>query len=106
MYNDNDNAKHNDWTNYETWRVQSDMLQGHIPADFTAIADMGETCVSVRHLAGVLQDFCVERMELDADGLALNYALAFFDRVNWYELAEHMIEFAESPRFLLGTTTR
>ncbi|HCB50650.1 MAG TPA: hypothetical protein DEP47_14315 [Chloroflexi bacterium] len=28
----------------------------------------------------------------DASGLALDYALAFLDEVNWREIAEHMID--------------
>ena len=86
-----DNSKYNGWTNYETWRVQLEMLDGQTLEDFGMVPEEGETCVSVRQLAGVLQDSCAELIELDAAGLALGYALAFLDRVNWYELAEHMV---------------
>ena len=102
----NDNSTYNGWTNYETWRVQLEMLDGQTCEDFGMVPEEGETCVGVRQLAGVLQDSCEERMEMNAAGLALDYALSFLNRVNWYELAEHMIEDAESPFHLLGGTTR
>ena len=92
----NDTNTYNGWTNYETWRVQLEMLDGQTLEDFGMVSEEGETCVGVRQLAGVLQDSCAELIELDAAGLALGYALAFLDRVNWYELAEHMIEDAET----------
>ena len=92
----NDNSKYNGWTNYATWRVQLEMLDGQTLEDFGMIPEEGETCVGVRQLAGVLQDSCEELIATDAKGLALDYALSFLDRVNWYELAEHMIEDAET----------
>ena len=87
---------YNGWTNYETWRVQLEMLDGQTLEDFGMVPEEGETCVGVWKLAGVLQDSCVERIELDAAGLALGYALAFLDGVNWSELACQMIEDAET----------
>jgi hypothetical protein len=95
---------YNGWTNYATWRVQLEMLDGQTCEDFGMVPEEGETCVGVRQLAGVLQDSCAELIELDAAGLALGYALAFLDGVNWYELAEHMIEDAETST--TRTTTR
>ena len=92
----NDTATYQGWTNYATWRVQLEMLDGQTLEDFGMVPEEGETCVGVRQLAGVLQDSCAEHIELDAAGLALGYALAFLDKVNWYELAEHMIEDAEA----------
>lgn len=90
-----DTSKYNGWTNYETWRVQLEMLDGQTLEDFGMLPEEGETCVGVWQLAGVLEDSCAERIELDAADLALGYALAFLNRVNWRELAEHMIENAE-----------
>ena len=92
----NDNSKYNGWTNYETWRVQLEMLDGHKCEDFGMVPEEGETCVGVWKLAGVLQDSCIERIELDAAGLALGYALAFLNGVNWSELACQMVEDAET----------
>jgi len=92
----NDNSTYNGWTNYETWRVQLEMVDGHTLEDFGMVPDEGETVVGVRELASVLEESCAELMEMDAAGLALDYALSFLNRVNWYELAEHMIENAEA----------
>jgi len=78
-------TKHNGWTNYATWRVNLEMFDGQ-PLD-TISGD------SDPHDVGQdLRDTALEYMGGQASGLALDYAEAFLDDVNWYEIAEHMIE--------------
>jgi hypothetical protein len=93
----NDNSKYNGWTNYETWRIQLEMLDGQTCEDFGMLPEEGETCVGVRDLAGVLEESCFEVITEDTkEGLGRDLAFALLSHVNWYELAEHMIEEAET----------
>lgn len=74
---------YNGWTNYATWRVRLEMFDydGASDNDLDAY-DLGQ---SLREMA--------EEMILEqAEGLAESYALAFLADVNWYEIAERMIE--------------
>ena len=77
--------KYNGWTNYATWRVNLEMFDGQpaewIDADTDAYA-LGQT----------LRDTALEYMVEQASGSALDYAEAFLADVNWYEIAEHMLE--------------
>lgn len=77
-------SKYNGWTNYETWRVNLEMFDGYDGAsdnDLDAY-DLGQS----------LRDIALETIGEEATGLALDYAEAFLANVNWYEIAQHMIE--------------
>lgn len=91
-----DNSKFNGWTNYETWRVQLEMLDGQTLEDFGMLPEEGETIADIVYLADCLETFCRESIEMDATGLARGFALAFLRAVNWRELAEHMVADAET----------
>ena len=72
---------YNGWTNYATWRINLEML------------DTYETPTRCAHdLSRELKEYCEGFIdETTPDGLAKDYALAFMDDVNWYEIAEHII---------------
>jgi hypothetical protein len=75
---------YNGWTNYATWRVRLEMFDGYDGAsdnDLDAY-DLGQS----------LREMALETVAAQASGLALDYAEAFLADVNWYEIAEHMIE--------------
>jgi hypothetical protein len=72
------NEKYNGWTNYATWRINLEVFDG---ADWWENAS-AEFC----------KDLVEEQIELDAKGIALDYALAFISDVNWEEIAEHLKE--------------
>lgn len=76
---------YNGWTNYATWRVNLEMFDSQ-PADI--ITDN----TNAYGLGEYLRELALEYMEQDASGLALDYAEAFLSEVNWYEIAEHMLE--------------
>ena len=80
----NDNT-YNGWTNYETWRVNLEMFDGH-PVDW--IDEDADTY----DLGQSLRDLALEYMAEEAKGLALDYAEAFLANVNWYQIAERMLE--------------
>ena len=77
-------SEYNGWTNYATWRVNLEMFDGYDGAsdnDLDAY-DLGQS----------LREMALETVAEQASGLALDYAEAFLADVNWYEIAEHMIE--------------
>ena len=77
-------SEYNGWTNYATWRVNLEMFDGYDGAsdnDLDAY-DLGQS----------LREMALETVAAQASGLALDYAEAFLADVNWYEIAEHMIE--------------
>jgi len=86
---------YNGWTNYATWRVNLEIFDGFDPYD--NFSD------DQRHmqdnLAGYLKDYTEEIMYQSGGGdgnLAVDYALAFLQDVNWHEIAKHMIaDYAE-----------
>ena len=69
---------YNGYTNYETWRVSLEMFEG-ITFDENVQPDE-------------LKEMAQETIKLQGAGLALDYALAFLDSVNWYEIADNINE--------------
>ena len=72
------NENYNGWTNYATWRINLEIFDGFEldDADITA-----EFC----------EDYVYELLEMDNNNtLALSYAEAFINDVNWHEIAEHL----------------
>ena len=76
---------YNGWTNYATWRVNMEMFDGQ-PVD--VITDETDAWGLGRYLRELALEYLAEQ----ASGLALDYAEAFLDDVNWREIAERMIE--------------
>lgn len=74
---------YNGWTNYATWRVRLEMFDGDFASDNDLDAyDLGQS----------LRDMAEETIFGQSEGLAQDYALAFLADVNWYQIAERMIE--------------
>lgn len=78
--------KYNGWTNYATWRVNLEMFDGQ-PVD---IITENTDAYGLGHY---LRELALEYMGQEASGLALDYAEAFLADVNWYEIAENMLEY-------------
>jgi hypothetical protein len=74
---------YNGWTNYETWRVNLEMFD----ADFSSDNDL-----DAYDLGQNLRDMALETVGGQASGIALDYAEAFLNSVNWYEIASMNIE--------------
>lgn len=85
-----DRKTYNGWYNYETWRINRDVFNGSQASDFGRW-----TPAYAADLASVLQDSAMEAVSYGAQGLALDYALAFMSDVNWREIADHMLEDVE-----------
>lgn len=81
--------KYNGWTNYATWRVNLEMFDGFDPR-----LDDGLE-YTVPELADYLKETAIQAIEesvSDKGGFALDYALAFLDDVNWFEIATNKLE--------------
>lgn len=82
------NEKYNGWTNYATWRVNLEVLDGYCDnlaadgAEYNSIADLAEYLQE--YAESVI--FCTGTSE--DNSLVANYAEAFVSNVNWYEIAE------------------
>lgn len=101
----NEKLTYNGWTNYATWRVNLELLDGE--AD--AIRESGEVFDTVADLADHLKQMIDDYFELnlgEIDPEANNYAIstmhsyanAFIDEVNFYEIAETMAQ--DNPAFV------
>jgi hypothetical protein len=85
--------QYNGWANYETWRVNLEMLDGMTVEDFgyeprDLDTDDYET---IERLADSLEMYVCEMVEQDAKGFALDLAQSFLAKVDWMEIAEHMV---------------
>lgn len=89
-------TQYNGWTNYETWRVNLEMLDGMTPEDFgfrrREFLDSDRRESFTERLADALEMHVCEIVEMDAKGFALDLAQSFLARVDWQEIAEHMAD--------------
>jgi hypothetical protein len=83
---------YNGWTNYATWRVNLEMFDGQSAEDLGCFTRYEEPDTS--DVAQYLREWAEESISNDAipEGLAIDYALAFLDQVNWYEIAQHFVD--------------
>jgi len=79
--------KYNGWTNYETWRVNLELFDGY---------ELEETITSIFDFQEYIKEFAYEAItsygEIPEDSLAVSYASAFINAVNWYEIAESIVD--------------
>lgn len=76
---------YNGWTNYATWRIALEWFDDFNPDKYER---------EPSELAGVLQSYVEQTLEDTSvqSQIVLDYALAFTSEVNWYEIAEHLID--------------
>jgi hypothetical protein len=101
MKNTNNNSgvsmtkdSYNGWANYETWRIQLEVIDGMTLEDFGFDLHEVDTddVANVEALADNVAELVHEVVTRDVpEGLALDLALSFLDRVDWMEIAEHLI---------------
>lgn len=86
--------KYNGWTNYATWRVNLEMFDTACLGDFWGYGDIDPKEVDLLELSETLKEYVQEIIDEQspADGIANAWANAFLADVNWYEIAEHLIE--------------
>jgi hypothetical protein len=85
---------YNGWSNYATWRINLEIFDGFDPSDYYSSFDPTD----VHELADSLQQYAEEVIfecrydERRPSNLMEDYARAFLQEVNWYEIADHMIQ--------------
>jgi len=82
------NTTYNGWTNYATWRVNLEIFDGFDVSYFTG----GKTPEPIE-LAKDLQEFAenIITEPVSEQNLCRDYALAFLNDVNWYEIANNLL---------------
>ena len=81
------NTTHNGWTNYATWRINLEIFSDCDWADVTADTDPSEL---VEQLKESLEMYIDESTQ--SNSLVRGWVDAFIVDVNFYEIAEHIIE--------------
>jgi hypothetical protein len=85
---------YNGWTNYETWRIQLEVIDGLTLEDFGFDLQDVDTdeVADVERLAENVEQY-VDEIVLGTvpNGMARDLAESFLGRVDWFEIAEHLI---------------
>ena len=76
--------QYNGWTNYATWRVNLEIFDG------IDLRDMDWHKLDKYDLAQALKDYALDLVEDGANTLAREYARAFLQDVEWYEIGDFM----------------
>jgi hypothetical protein len=83
------NATYNGWTNYATWRINHELFDGFDPVEY-----WGKDCLDSIYELGQSLKCYAEELLFDCgeqpQNLVADYARAFLDEVNWYEIADHI----------------
>ena len=75
--------EYNGWTNYATWRVNLELFDG---------MELDGLSSDAYALSKQLQEMAEDAiLETTRAGIGRDYALAFLDGVDWYQIAEHKI---------------
>lgn len=81
---------YNGWTNYETWRVNLEVFDGLELSDVTYRPN--HTDVDTYEVSKACEEYAEEVVIGETEGLVADYARAFLREVNYYEIAEHMVQ--------------
>jgi hypothetical protein len=83
---------YNGWSNYETWRINLEIFDG------VTLEDLNTVEVDPYEVKDYLKDYAEEIIfvgcryeERGQSSLVEDYARAFLQDVNWYEIAQHMV---------------
>ena len=82
---------HNGWTNYATWRVNLEIIDRIDARDMWPSEVRDDDAYS---LSKQLEEHAEEVVSGygQVEGLAMDYARAFLSDVNWYEIAEYLLD--------------
>ena len=79
------NNTYNGWTNYATWRVNLEMIDG---SDWPSQVDSTDVYTLSKRIQAWAEEYVYEDSQ---EGFVRDYALAFLNDVNWYEIADHLV---------------
>lgn len=78
---------YNGWTNYATWRVNIECIDG------INLYEMDWPKDDIHSLADTLKWHVEDYIAWHtSEGIGRDYALAFLSDVNWHEIARHMVD--------------
>jgi len=80
------NTTYNGWANYATWRINLELFDDSSFLEHDGYS-WDDTYDLKNELCEYVEEFIIESTR---EGLARDYALAFLQDVNWYEIAEHL----------------
>jgi hypothetical protein len=80
------NTTYNGWSNYATWRINLELFDDSSFLEHDGYS-WDDTYDLKNELCEYVEEFIIESTR---EGLARDYALAFLQDVNWYEIAEHL----------------
>ena len=90
---------YNGWSNYATWRIQLEVFDGVEPEHFDLEEGEAMTLVDAYELGEAMQNYAEEVIfsecrydERRPSSLVEDYARAFLQEVNWYELATYFVD--------------
>ena len=94
---------YNGWSNYETWRINLEMFDGldasdylnNFDADGCEMYEEGWSEAAVPYLTEMLAnmaDYIIDNDCPSKDGIAYDLAQDFLARVDFQEIAEHMVD--------------
>lgn len=88
---------YNGWSNYETWRVNLEMLDGYDIADWMDgstydLTDDDGRDDAIYALAQYFSEMVHEIVERESKGFAYGLAVSFLNEVDWQEIAAHYID--------------
>ena len=86
--------KYNGWTNYETWKYNLELLD----QDYFRVLFYDDQFTEVSDLADAIKNEADDLVDLVRPDWAQGWVSAAFSEVNWYELAEHIIEDTSTSR--------
>ena len=78
---------YNGWSNYATWRVNLEVFDGLELSDIIGDVPANQYDVSI-----MLKDYADDVVIGEAWGLVADYARAFLNDVDWYEIAGHLLD--------------
>jgi hypothetical protein len=90
---------YNGWTNYETWRVNLEVFDGFDPTEYYSACDLTDAYELGQSLKQYAEEVIFEcgYDERKQSSLIEDYARAFLENVNWFEIAKHLIaDYAEN----------
>lgn len=88
--------KYNGWTNYATWRVNLELFDCMSAYDFNYNPEQYDNAYeSAYDMQDELKQYATDMIENEGSGIAVDYALAFLEDVNFREIALALITNAE-----------
>jgi hypothetical protein len=92
-------TKYNGWTNYATWRVQLEVVDGLEPEHFDLEEGEPMQLVDAYELGEAIKSYAEEVIfsecrydERRPTSLVEDYARAFLSDVNWHEIASNFVD--------------